>query len=409
MENQTNKKLKIGMFIDTFFPMIDGVIIVVDNYAKRLSKFADVTVFCPAPRKGKYDDSKFEYKVVRCKSSKLLDLDYDLPLPSMDNDFKEALKNAKLDVVHIHSPFGVGKFGIKYAKKHKIPVVATMHTNFKFDIYKATKSKLITRVMLNNIVKVFDKCDECFAVNNKIASVYNDYGTKVMPSVLNNGTDLEFVEDEKLACETVNKKYGLKDDDFVCLFVGRINTLKNILFIVDALKIVKDNNHNFKMLFVGGGNDEHILRDKIEETKLTEDVLMCGKVMDRQLMAYIFRRAQLFLFPSVYDASSLVQIEAASQKTPTIFLEGAPTSATVEKDVNGFIIENDVNAFAEKIMQVMDDKEYYERIADGCFRDLFVTWDDCVKKAYGIYLRHIERKKKEIAVKKMLKNARQRK
>ena len=42
------KRLKIGLFIDTFFPMIDGVIMVVDNYARRLAKFNDVTVFAPA-------------------------------------------------------------------------------------------------------------------------------------------------------------------------------------------------------------------------------------------------------------------------------------------------------------------------------------------------------------------------
>lgn len=39
------KKLKVGLFIDTWYPMVDGVIMVVDNYAKRLSKFCDVTVF----------------------------------------------------------------------------------------------------------------------------------------------------------------------------------------------------------------------------------------------------------------------------------------------------------------------------------------------------------------------------
>ena len=39
------KKLKVGLFIDTWYPMVDGVIMVVDNYAKRLSEFCDVTVF----------------------------------------------------------------------------------------------------------------------------------------------------------------------------------------------------------------------------------------------------------------------------------------------------------------------------------------------------------------------------
>ena len=42
-----DKRLKIAMFVDTYFPMIDGVAMVVDNFAKRIQKYADVTVFCP--------------------------------------------------------------------------------------------------------------------------------------------------------------------------------------------------------------------------------------------------------------------------------------------------------------------------------------------------------------------------
>ena len=109
-------KLKIGLFIDTFFPMIDGVVMVVDNYARRLCKFANVTVFAPAIPNKNFDDSSLPYKVVRAKSFPLFFIDYSLPLPDLDNNFKEELKNNKLDIVHIHSPFTIGKVGIKYAK-----------------------------------------------------------------------------------------------------------------------------------------------------------------------------------------------------------------------------------------------------------------------------------------------------
>lgn len=44
-----DKRLKIAFFNDVFYPMVDGVVIVIDNYAKRLAKFADVTLFCPKP------------------------------------------------------------------------------------------------------------------------------------------------------------------------------------------------------------------------------------------------------------------------------------------------------------------------------------------------------------------------
>ena len=58
------KKITIGIFNDSFFPMTDGVCMVVDNYAKRLSKFANVIVFVPEYKGTYFDDSKLGYKAV---------------------------------------------------------------------------------------------------------------------------------------------------------------------------------------------------------------------------------------------------------------------------------------------------------------------------------------------------------
>ena len=85
------KKIKIGLFIDTYFPMVDGVIMVVDNYARRLAKIADVTVFAPRIPKKEYDDTKLPYKVVRCKSIPLSFVDYALPLPGFDKKWHQSL------------------------------------------------------------------------------------------------------------------------------------------------------------------------------------------------------------------------------------------------------------------------------------------------------------------------------
>ena len=46
----------------------------------------------------------------------------DLALPCFDRQFKKALKDEKLDIVHIHSPFTIGKQGINYAKKKLLQV-----------------------------------------------------------------------------------------------------------------------------------------------------------------------------------------------------------------------------------------------------------------------------------------------
>ena len=384
------KRLKIGLFIDTFFPMIDGVVMVVDNYARRFAKFNDVTVFAPAIPKKYFDDTTLPYKVVRAKSIPLFFIDYSLPAPAMDTKFKQELEKSNLDIVHIHSPFSIGKIGIKYAKEHNIPVIATMHSQFKQDFMRATKINFIANILTNKIVKVFDKCDNCYAVNSEIARIFHEeYGVKKLPDVLNNATDMIPVEDVNLAKKEINKKYNISDDEKVFLFVGRINILKNVLFIVESLKILKDRGFKFKMLYVGSGQDEDKLKEKIKELQLGNEVLLCGRITDRELMKKIYARADLFLFPSLYDASSLVQVEAASQHTPTIFIEGAATTATITNNVNGIIAKNSIDDYANQIEKMITDSEFYNKIADGAFRDLYKNWDDTVKEMYEIYLKMI--------------------
>ena len=78
------EKITIGLFIDTYYPMVDGVISVVDNYATRLSKIANVIVFAPKFCGKDFDDSKLPYKVVRCNSIKAPIIDYSLPIPRLD-------------------------------------------------------------------------------------------------------------------------------------------------------------------------------------------------------------------------------------------------------------------------------------------------------------------------------------
>lgn len=390
------EKLNVGLFIDTFYPMVDGVIQVVDQYATRLNKFCNVTVFTTAPRKGKVDDKPHPYKVVKCKVMAVPGQDYDLALPGADKEYKKALAEANLDIVHIHSPFSIGKSGIKYAKKHNIPVIATMHSQYKQDFYKATKMKWLANILTANIMKKFNACDRCFAVNKRIAEIYfQDYKAKELPAVLANGTDFVPVADENEARELVNKKFNLSDNMPLLLFVGRLTVLKNILFIVEALKILKDNGKSFKMMYVGTGIDEEKLKEKIEELGMQDDVILTGKIMDRELLKAIYSRAELFLFPSYYDANSLVQIEAASQKTPTVFLEGSATSASVTNDVNGFIAPNSIEAFADKIENVLADASLYQKVKENAFSDLYRTWDECVEEAYKIYLSFINKKKEQ--------------
>lgn len=385
--SETNK-ITIGLFIDTFFPMIDGVTMVVDNYAKRLTKYANVIVFAPEYPKAQYDDSKFLYKVVRCKSVKMPIIDYSLPMPKIDKEFMHELNNTKLDIVHIHSPFTIGKIGVEYAKKNNVPAIATMHSQYKKDFLRAVKFEPLVNFLTKVIIRQYNECDECWAVNSEIAKIYyEEYKYKKLPKVMENATDMKLVENMEQAKKLINEKYNISPDEKVFLFVGRINNLKNVFLIANSLKILKEKyNPKFKMLFVGSGQDEDELKSIIDKNNMNQDIIMCGKISNRELLANIYARADLFLFPSLYDASSIVQIEAASQKTQTLFVKGAATTATITENVNGFISQNNEENFAEKINEIINNKALYNSVCENVYKDIYINWDSQVSKVFDSYM-----------------------
>jgi len=384
------KKITIGIFNDSFFPMTDGVIMVIDNYAKRLAKFANVIVFVPKYKED-YDDNRFNYKVVRCKSIKTPLYVYAVPAPDIDKDFKKILEESNLDIVHIHSPFTVGKIGIKYAKKHNIPVVATMHSQFKQDFKRAFKNELVSKQLTDTLIKVFESCDECWAVNREVARIFHeDYGYSKIPRVMDNATEMMPVENKLSAEKEIREKHNINKEK-ILLFVGRLNKLKNIFFLADSLKEL-GNRIDYKMIFIGDGPDEEEFKSYINKIDLNKKVIFTGKITNREVLAKYYAAADLFLFPSLYDASSIVQIEAASQSLPGLFLKGAATTANVINNRNGFIENNNIKDYANRIEEILTNKKLLDEVSNNAYKELYVNWDTKIQEVYNLYLELINKK-----------------
>lgn len=383
-------RMRIGIFIDTYFPMIDGVIMCVDNYARYLSRFADVTVFTTVVDRD-FGDEHLPYRVVRCRSIPVPGEDYVLPAPALDREYWDELQCADLDIVHINSPFTVGASGARYARKHNVPMVATMHSQFQTDFRRALKMQPLVEFATDSIIRVFDEADEVWVPNSAVGKVYREYGGTKTPIVHSNATDMKPVEDRAGARERVNTRYGLTDDERVLLFVGRLVLQKNILFIADAIAALKKQTATpFRLLFVGAGPDEGELRARIAELGAEDRIVFTGRVTDREALAELYCRADLFLFPSLYDANSLVQIEAASQRTPTLFLRGAVTSATAEDGVSGYFADNNPEAYARKIAEIFAAPEEHAAVCQGAFRDIYRSWDQVISGMLEEYRRLID-------------------
>ena len=387
------RRLKIGIFMDSFYPTIDGVVLVIDNLAKELSKYNDVVMVVPYNSSYKEDKNR-PYKVIRIRSMKLPTTEYRVGIHKTNTSktFRELL-NEHFDIIHIHSPFTIGKLGIRLAKRLKIPVIGTFHTRYDFELNKRLKNEFITNIVIKDIAKTFNKCDKCIAINSKMIGVFKDYGYKGKPTIIYNGTDLKPLKNKDEAINKVNKMFNLKKDETLLLFVGRITSVKNIFFILDSLKLLNEDNYNFKMLFVGEGADYNRLVKTIKEYNLEDKVTATGPINDRDTLSAIYTRADLFLFPSLFDASSLVQIEAAVNETPGLFIEGAVTADTVENDVSGYTCELDNVIYKDKIKEILANKKKHKEVSINARKMLGKSWDTIAKETYNLYIKEINNKK----------------
>lgn len=385
--------MHVGLFIDGFLPIIDGVIKVVDAYASRLVDKCDVSVFTPYcyGQEPGYDD-RFSYEVVRCWSIMRKTDDYPQGFPIMDPKFREKAK--KLDLIHVHSAFPIGLYAKSLSKRSRIPMIGTIHSDFRPDVYKYL-GKVIGEPVVKLQMSIYNNCDECWTVNDVVGKMFiKDYGLKRPYRVMPYSTDHHPVADEAEARQVINSAYNLKDDDFVLAHVGRQDLQKREDFILRSLVELKKLGVAFKMLFVGDGSKQDYLKQLTAELGLNDNVIFCGILSDKNRMMQLYSRTDLLLFPSVSDTYGLVKIEAACQKTPTLFCEGTMVADGTVDGVNGFTAPNDEAAFAARIASLRNNPGLVSKVGMNAYRVLYRTWDDLTDEVYENYLRIIENHRK---------------
>jgi glycosyltransferase involved in cell wall biosynthesis len=107
--------------------------------------------------------------------------------------------------------------------------------------------------------------------------------------------------------------------------VGRVVETKKIDLVIDALEIMNKKFGNFKFVIVGNGTAYKGLVKKAEASKLSDKIIFTGEIKDREFLKGFYLRADLFVFPSVFDTASLVPIEAATFSLPTLLIKDSPT------------------------------------------------------------------------------------
>ena len=189
------KKIQVGMFMDSWYPDLNGVILVMENLIKNMRDYADITLVIPKTG-SEADDKNYPFKIIRVDSIPLLNTGYYLGLVDLKYfKYKKMFENIDFDIIHIQSPAALGRLGIRVAREKNIPVVATMHVRWEFEFKKYLKSTLLSNLCIKHLIKSYNKCNSCIALNRALIDVYKGYGYKGEFTIIHNGTDLEIVKD----------------------------------------------------------------------------------------------------------------------------------------------------------------------------------------------------------------------
>lgn len=387
------KKINVALFIDDFFPIIDGVVKVCDNYAREFINLNDnVTVYTPASFEKNYQDSE-EYEVVRTPSFRFAKLEYPLAKPNKKR-IKEKLINSKPDVIHAHSPALMGRFGIKMAKKLNIPLIGTFHSKFYDDILTATHSKTLAKIGVKYCIHFFNKCDAVWTVSNSTAQTLREYGYKGEITVMPNGTNFVKPDNEEALISKAKAKYGIKPNDKVLLFVGHLIWQKNIKLVIDSFSQLLKKDKNYKLFFVGEGGHEDGIKKYVDSLKITNNrIRFLGKISDQDTLKSIYGMSDLFFFPSTYDTFGIVVVEAAVMKKPALLVRGSNASERIIDGENGFLADNNVDSMVKRIEEIFSNPEKLREVGINASKTLPIPWSTLIKDIKKEYFNVIEKYK----------------
>ena len=143
------------------------------------------------------------------------------------------------------------------------------------------------------------------------------------------------------------------------LFLSNLIASKGVYVLLDALKILNDNNVKFHCNLVGGEGDISLIQlaQKINNLNLQNCVSYLGKKYNHEKHK-VFQSSDIFVFPTFYETFGLVNIEAMMFGLPVISTNEGGIPDIVKNGETGFIIENqNPNKLAEKIKWFIDNPE----------------------------------------------------
>lgn len=361
--------MRIGIFTDTYTPFINGVTTSVLMLKKALEKKGHTVYIVTVNALNMQFQIEENNKVIRVPGIPIGIYDYRLtgiyPIRAI-----KIIKKWNLDVIHSQTEFGIGTFARILSKQLRIPLVHTYHTMYEDYVHYIThgyfnksSKKLVEYYTLfycdktiSELVVPTKKAYELFKQKYKV-----DRNVYIVPT----GIDVEKFyreKNKKINTHEFRARLGIKEDDFVILFVGRIAEEKNIELLLSAMKGLVNTSNKIKLLIVGDGPDLEKYKEYSTNHSLEENIIFAGKVPWDKINEY-YMIADVFATASITETQGLTVIEAMAASLPVVCINDESFTSTIIHNLNGLIFRNR-REYKKHIVKLYEDKELCRKLSN---------------------------------------------
>jgi len=208
-----------------------------------------------------------------------------------------------------------------------------------------------------------NKTKKIITVSNNTKELLVKY-FKINPSkiiVIYNGVDINFDNLEK------NEKEN------IIFFVGRDSSTKNINKIIKSFLILKEDNRfeNYKLILGGINKDKYQISHK--------DILFKGYLSEKELKLF-YKKAKVFLFPTLYEGFGFPVIEAMRAKTACIVSNIGSLKEIANK---GALLVNPYDEYdiVKKLKNILLDEKLRRKLEEEAYENsLKFNWNNALKK-----------------------------
>lgn len=167
--------------------------------------------------------------------------------------------------------------------------------------------------------------------------------------LIHNAIDVDKMKFDPAARQKIRSQLGW-EDCYILGNIGRLHFQKNQSFILDVFAELIQEKPDARLVLVGQGEDEGMLKDKISKLCIGDKVYMAGLQSNPSEWLSAF---DLFLFPSLFEGLSVVAMEAQANGVPVLASKGViPSEVVINKNFMLYDLKHSPKEWAERIRDI---------------------------------------------------------